>query len=163
MITMEKIDYVISVTGESYEKVRRALLDANGDVDTAISMIREHRQMEFNMDEETEDYYSKGFEEGTKRSGSTWDHVENFAEEIIEAVKEIWNKGNASRLVIEDDGKTILSISLTISAIGIILAPLASLLGLSAAIVSKYTFTIILDNGDTIDLKEYIKAKKTKN
>lgn len=39
MITMEKIDYVISVTGASYGEVREALLTADGDVDKAIRLL----------------------------------------------------------------------------------------------------------------------------
>ena len=39
MITMEKIDYVISVTGASYGEVREALLTADGDVDKALRLL----------------------------------------------------------------------------------------------------------------------------
>ena len=41
MINMTKIDYVINITGASYDIVRKALLDSDGDVDVAISYIRE--------------------------------------------------------------------------------------------------------------------------
>ena len=77
----------------------------------------------------------------------------------MEAVKEIWRKGNASRLVVENKGETVLSLSLTTSAIGMLLALPASLLGLSAAYIYDYSFKIIMDNGEVIDVKEYLKDK----
>ncbi|MDO5713424.1 MAG: DUF4342 domain-containing protein [Tissierellia bacterium] len=158
MITMEKIDYVISVTGENYENVRKALLDANGDVDEAIEILRGNRQKVYK-----EDAYQEGYQEGKKqedKSAGLGNHLENFVDEIIDAIKEIWNKGNASKLIIEDEGKTVLSLSLTVSAIGIVLSPLVALIGVSAAVISKYDFKVIMDTGEVIDLKEYIKSKK---
>ena len=46
MITMEKIDYVISVTGASYGDVREALLSADGDVDKAIRLLMGEEKVE---------------------------------------------------------------------------------------------------------------------
>ncbi len=54
MITMEKIDYVISVTGASYGDVREALLSADGDVDKAIRLLM--------GEEKTEDEKTEGFD-----------------------------------------------------------------------------------------------------
>lgn len=162
MITMEKIDYVISVTGESYAEVRRALLDANGDVDEAIDLLRGRRQEIYQEEVSDKEAYQQGYEEAKKEKEESGfaNQLENFADEIVDAIKEIWNKGNASKLVIENNGKTVLSLSLTVSAIGIVIAPVASLIGVSAAVISKYDFKIILDTGEEIDLKEYIKNKK---
>ena len=39
MITLESIDYVINMTGASYDDVRVALLEADGNVDKAIKLI----------------------------------------------------------------------------------------------------------------------------
>ncbi len=59
----------------------------------------------------------------------------------------------------ENKGETVLSLSLTTSAIGMLLALPASLLGLSAAYIYDYSFKIIMDNGEVIDVKEYLKDK----
>ena len=42
MINMTKIDYVINTTGASYDIVRKALLDSDGDVDEAIKHINKY-------------------------------------------------------------------------------------------------------------------------
>ncbi|EFI42347.1 DUF4342 domain-containing protein [Peptoniphilus sp. oral taxon 386] len=141
MITMEKIDYVMDVTNSSYDVVRRALLDSDGDVDLAVDIIR------------------KSVDTSSKKSKDTIDF-----EDIKDAIKEIWNQGNANKLVVKKDGDIVLSLSLTVSALGIILAPVAALVGVGAGIVNDYEFKIILSTKEEIDIKEYIKCKsKTKN
>ena len=162
MINMTKIDYVINITGASYDIVRKALLDSDGDVDVAISYIREGKY-DVNIDpsrvyENEEEKESDP--KGERKTGRKYvDDVINYLDEILEAIKEIWRKGNASRLLVENKGETVLSLSLTTSAIGMLLALPASLLGLSAAYVYDYSFKIIMDNGEVIDVKEYLKDK----
>lgn len=162
MINMTKIDYVINITGASYDIVRKALLDSDGDVDVAISYIREGKY-DVNIDpskvyENEEEKESDP--KGERKTGREYvDDVINYLDEILEAIKEIWRKGNASRLLVENKGETVLSLSLTTSAIGVLLALPASLLGLSAAYVYDYSFKIIMDNGEVIDVKEYLKDK----
>ena len=162
MINMTKIDYVINITGASYDIVRKALLDSDGDVDVAISYIREGKY-DVNIDpskvyENEEEKESDP--KGERKTGREYvDDVINYLDEILEAIKEIWRKGNASRLLVENKGETVLSLSLTTSAIGMLLALPASLLGLSAAYVYDYSSKIIMDNGEVIDVKEYLKDK----
>ena len=162
MINMTKIDYVINITGASYDIVRKALLDSDGDVDAAISYIREGKY-DVNIDpsrvyENEEEKESDP--KGERKTGREYvDDVINYLDEILEAIKEIWRKGNASRLLVENKGETVLSLSLTTSAIGMLLALPAALLGLSAAYVYDYSFKIIMDDGEVIDVKEYLKDK----
>lgn len=162
MINMTKIDYVINITGASYDIVRKALLDSDGDVDVAISYIREGK---YDANIEASRVYENEKEKesdshGERKSSKDYvDDVIKYLDEILEAVKEIWRKGNASRLLVENKGETVLSLSLTTSAIGMLLALPASLLGLSAAYIYDYSFKIIMDNGEVIDVKEYLKDK----
>ncbi|WP_277218677.1 DUF4342 domain-containing protein [Peptoniphilus vaginalis] len=162
MINMAKIDYVINTTGASYDIVRKALLDSDGDVDVAISYIREGKydvNIEPSRVYESEEEKDSDSHKEKKSSKDYVDDVINYLDEILEAVKEIWRKGNASRLLVENKGETVLSLSLTTSAIGMLLALPASLLGLSAAYIYDYSFKIIMDNGEVIDVKEYLKDK----
>ena len=162
MINMTKIDYVINITGASYDIVRKALLDSDSDVDVAISYIREGK---YDANIEPSRVYENEKEKesdshGERKSSKGYvDDVIKYLDEILEAVKEIWRKGNASRLLVENKGETVLSLSLTTSAIGMLLALPASLLGLSAAYIYDYSFKIIMDNGEVIDVKEYLKDK----
>ena len=54
MITMEKIDYVISVTGAEYIVVRDALLASDGDVDRAVRLIMGEEKKEESFEEKAD-------------------------------------------------------------------------------------------------------------
>ncbi|MBP2025275.1 DUF4342 domain-containing protein [Peptoniphilus stercorisuis] len=140
MITMEKIDYVMNITGASYEVVRVALLDADGDVDRAIKIIMHSVVIPEKKEDEKKDFI-------------------NF-DEIKNAIKEIWDKGNASKIIVSKDDEIVLSLPLTVSALGLVLAPLAALVGAGVVLVTDYDFKVIMDSGEIIDLKEYINIKK---
>jgi hypothetical protein len=83
------------------------------------------------------------------------------AQDIFDAISEIWRKGNASSLEIEKNGKSVLNISLTVGTIGLLLAPVASLIGIGAALITEYTIKITLDNGTVIDVNEFVMTRKT--
>ena len=83
------------------------------------------------------------------------------AKDILDAIKEIWNRGNASHLEIEKGGKSIFRISLTWGTIGLILAPVAALIGIGAALITDYVVTITLDNGTVINVNEFAIKHKT--
>ena len=78
-----------------------------------------------------------------------------LAQDIIDAIKEIWKMGNASRLDIEKEGRSVLSISLTVGTIGLVLAPVAALIGIGAALITEYTIKITLNNGKVININEF--------
>ena len=138
MITMEKIDYVMNVTHVPYEVVRKYLLECDGDVDLAINKIRE----------EYDDITHETSSENKKEFVSF--------EDIKNAIHDIWIKGNASKLVVEKNGEIVLSLPLTVSALGVVLAPFASLIGTGVVLIDDFDFKIILKDGKEIDIKDYI-------
>lgn len=100
-------------------------------------------------------------ENGTEKNRSG--HTIPEADDIIEAIKEIWKRGNASRLDIEKDGRSVLSVSLVVGAIGFVLVPVAALIGIGAALITEYTVKITLDDGTVINVNEFaITRKQTK-
>jgi len=78
-----------------------------------------------------------------------------LVQDIIDAIRDIWKRGNASRLDIEKGGKTVLSVPLTVGTIGVVLAPVAALIGVGAALITEYKITITLDNGTVVDVNEF--------
>ena len=140
MITLEAIDRVMAATGASYYRVREALLEADGDADAAINALRAEEAPEG----ESED-----------AAGEPSTDANAMLDDIVSSIKEIWRTGNASSLIIEKQGKQILNLSLTISALALLVAPLVVLLGLGAALVTEYTIKVIMKNGDVIDVREY--------
>jgi len=140
MITLEAIDRVMEATGASYDRVREALLGADGGVDAAINSLLAEEAPEG----EPED-----------AAGGPSTDANALLDDIVSSIKEIWRTGNASSLIIEKQGKQILNLSLTISALALLVAPLVVLLGLGAALVTEYTIKVIMKNGEVIDVREY--------
>ena len=89
MINMTKIDYVINITGASYDIVRKALLDSDGDVDVAISYIREGK---YDANIEPSRVYENEKEKesdshGERKSSKDYvDDVIKYLDEILEAL-----------------------------------------------------------------------------
>lgn len=168
MINIEKIDYVMEQTGAQYEAVRTALIISDGNVEKAINFI------ESNQTGKISDKSTVGEGKNHGDDGDSWEKqydakrnkqnpIGAFAQDIIDTIQEIWEKGNASNLVIEKEGKTILSLSLTVSTIGLVIAPVAAIIGLGAAFITEYSIKIIMDSGEVVDVNmEAVKRKMRK-
>ncbi|MDY3118982.1 MAG: DUF4342 domain-containing protein [Peptoniphilus sp.] len=155
MITMEKIDYVISVTGASYGDVREALLTSDGDVDKAIRLLMGEEKVE----EEKKDGFDFKNAKKTKVEDIS-DSISNFGDELIDAIKEFWEKGNATKLVVMDEkDEVILNVSMNLGAIWTVIAPVAALMGVGIGLLSRWEFYIYLDDGKVINVKDYITNK----
>jgi hypothetical protein len=127
-IDIEKVDEVMNRTGAEYHEVRRALLETDGDVDQAVAYLTGRKEAE-----------------GSRKKD--W----------RKAVEEIWEKGNASYLLVEKRGENLLRIPLTVGAVGIVLAPVAAIVGFGAAWITEYTIKIVMDDGEVININERIK------
>ena len=65
-----------------------------------------------------------------------WDEYKVQGEELLAKVKELVHEGNIRRVVIENDGRTILEIPLTLGVVGALLLPMAAAVGAVAAVVT---------------------------
>ncbi len=129
-IDLEKVDVVRERTGVSYKEAKDALEEHGGDVVEAIIAVE-------------------------AKHGHKWMNTMSSAgNEILENLKYIIQKGNVSRVVLKRDGEILLNIPVTAGAIGVILAPVAALLGVSAAIATKTTIEIVKNNGEVVDIRE---------
>ncbi len=127
---LEKVDIIRERTGVSYKEAKEALEKSNGDVVEAIVSIEEQ--------------YGKNWMDSMSIAGN----------EVIEKLKEIIKKGNVSRIMLKREGEVVLNVPVTAGAVGVILAPIVSLLGVSAAIATKTTIEIVKTNGDIVDINE---------
>jgi hypothetical protein len=88
--------------------------------------------------------YIYGFEGETMDQNST--RTEEFqinGDEIISKLKELLHEGNIRRITIKnEEGKTIVDIPLTISVVGILLAPQLAAIGAIAALVTRCTLVV---------------------
>ena len=66
-----------------------------------------------------------------------WDEYKVKGEELLAKVKELVHEGNIRRIVIENDGKTVVEIPVTLGVVGALLLPMAAAIGAIAAVVTE--------------------------
>mgnify|MGYP004571735737 CR=1 FL=1 len=143
-ITIEAIDQVMErVPGATYAEVREALIKSDGDVIDAIILLQENST-------EKENKKKKTFEEVFGKD----------SDKIKEEITELLRKSNVIRIVIEKNGKIIMNIPITVGVVGVVFAPILTLIGLSASVLAKYRIKIENeDEGTIVDLGEFSEEK----
>ena len=129
MITLEKIDQVVERTGVSYQEAKDALESCNANVVEAIIFIEKQKEEE-------------------KGSGSM------RASDLLETLREFIRRGNVSRVIVSDKENVLLNIPVTIGAVGVILAPVAAVIGVGAVIFTNLNISILDHKGETIDINK---------
>lgn len=144
-ITIEAIDQVMErVPGATYAQVKEALMKCDGDVVDAIILLQDNST-------ETED----------KKDKRTFEDVfGKDSEKIKEDITELLRKSNVVRIVIEKNGKIIMNVPISVGVIGVVFAPILSLIGLSASVLAKYKIKIENEEeGTAVDLGEFSEEK----
>ncbi len=130
-ITLEKIDTIRSRTGVTYRQAKDALEKHNGDVVEALIDLEENQ---------------KSFGQNIS------ENITNTADTIMEKLKEALKKGNVTKIVVKKDGNTIMNIPVTAGAIGTILSPPVTAIGLTSALATKCTIEIVKENGEVVNI-----------
>lgn len=146
-ITIESIDQVMErVPGATYAQVKEALLKCDGDVVDAIILLQDN---------------STGA--GEKKDKKTFEDVfGKDSDKMKEEITELIRKSNVVRIVVEKNGKVIINLPITVGVVGVVFAPILSLIGLSASVLAKYRIKIENeDEGTTVDLGEFSEEKLT--
>ena len=144
-ITIEAIDQVMDrVPGVTHAEVKEALIKCDGDVVDAIILLQNNSTNEENI-----------------KSKKTFEDVfGKDSEQIKEEIKELIRKSNVIRIVIEKNGKIIMNIPITAGVVGVVFAPILTLIGLSASVLAKYRIKIENeDEGTIVDLGEFSEEK----
>lgn len=71
-----------------------------------------------------------------------WEELRVAGSDVVERIKELIHQGNIRRIVIRQDGKTVMELSLTWAAIGTLLAPILAAVGAFAALASDCTIVV---------------------
>ena len=144
-ITIEAIDQVMDrVPGVTYAEVKEALIKCDGDVVDAIILLQNNSTNEENI-----------------KSKKTFEDVfGKDSEQIKEEITELIRNSNVIRIVIEKNGKIIMNIPITAGVVGVVFAPILTLIGLSASVLAKYRIKIENeDEGTIVDLGEFSEEK----
>jgi DNA-binding Lrp family transcriptional regulator len=63
-------------------------------------------------------------------------------EEVLGKVKELLHEGNIRRIVIKQDGRTVMELPLNLAIVGVVLAPVLAAVGAFAALVSDCSIVV---------------------
>ncbi|XVG99704.1 DUF4342 domain-containing protein [Eubacteriales bacterium KG127] len=129
-ITLEKIELVKDRTGVSYREAKDALEKSGGNVVDAIISI-----------EDSVNKQSQSKKEAKK-------------EDLIEKLKNIVAKGNATKILVKKGDDVVLNLPVNAGIIGTVVAPWGMVAGLVAAFGFKYKIEVVKDDGSTIDISE---------
>jgi len=114
---LAKIDTLRERTDLSYAEAKRLLTETNWDVVEALVLA----------------------EEENKDSTSAW-MVKGS--ELLEAIRHIVRRGNASRIRVMQGEKVILDVPITAGVVAAIIAPWATGLGVAACVLSRCTMEV---------------------
>ncbi len=130
---MDIIDEIVKRTDATYSEAKEAYEKADEDLLNAIIYLEE---------------------KNGKKSFSD--------DDVIEELKKLVNEVNATKVIVTKGEETVLNLPITAGAIGLILAPLLSIGGLTVAMLSKYEITIISKDGKKYNLNKKFEESKKK-
>ena len=134
MENLEKIDTIRERLGVSYEKANQALQEANGDIVAALIKL-EKEQKDSGKDTRTDFIHVKG-------------------QELVGKIREIVKEGNANKIVVKNNEKTLAEIPVTAGVVSLAIFPYLTLLAGAAAMYKDYTLEIDKENKNTNTNKE---------
>lgn len=129
--TLKKIDEILKRTNTDYSTAKEALEAANGDVIEAIIIIENQ---------------NKGYSSSSNNRG----------EQIMNQLKDILAKGNATKLTIKKNNEVIINIPITAGLVGALIAPFLSAAGITVALLAKCSVEITQTDGKVIDLGQKV-------
>lgn len=71
------------------------------------------------------------------------EELESLGEQVLERVRELIREGSVQRIVIKQEGRTIIEIPLTFGVVGVFLAPTLAATGLLSALMAKCSIEVI--------------------
>ena len=63
-------------------------------------------------------------------------------EQLVDAVRQLLREGNVRRVVIKQDGRTVVEFPLTVGVIGTVFAPVLAAVGALAAVLTECTIEV---------------------
>ncbi len=140
-ITIEMVDQVLDrLPYATYKEAREALIKTDGNVLDAIIYIESGQK-------------DMGFENRKESIRRFGENISQESEKIRGQLGDLFKKTTVVRIIVEKEGKVMLNIPLTIGVLGVAAMPVLSLLGLSAAVLSKYSVLITDEaSGESVDM-----------
>lgn len=130
---LQKIDGILKRTNATYAEAKQALDDANDDVLEAVILIENKKS-------------SQSFQSSSKQKG----------DQILDQIKNVISRGNATKISIKKNNETIINIPITAGLIGALISPFLAAAGVTTALLTQCSVEITQDDGNVIDLNQKV-------
>ena len=91
-----------------------------------------------------------------QRSGYNIEELQVMGEQLLTRIKELVHEGNVRRIIIKQEGNTILEIPLTFGIAGVLLVPVWAAIGVLGALLAQCSIEVVRSESPT---EEIPKAK----
>ncbi|GCE13156.1 DUF4342 domain-containing protein [Tengunoibacter tsumagoiensis] len=78
-----------------------------------------------------------------QKQGYSIEELQVVGEQLLSKVKELVHEGNVRRIILKQDGRTILEIPLTIGVAGVVLAPIWAAIGVLGALIAQCSIEVV--------------------
>jgi len=78
-----------------------------------------------------------------QRSGYNIEELQVMGEQLLSRIKDIVHEGNVRRIIIKQEGNTILEIPLTFGIAGVLLAPVWAAIGVLGALLAQCSIEVV--------------------
>lgn len=91
-----------------------------------------------------------------QRTGYGVEELQVMGEQLLSKVKELIHEGNVRRIIIKQDGRTLLEIPLAVGVAGVILAPVWAAIGVLGALIAQCSIEVVRSASPTDAVKEMV-------
>src|SRR5881398_2088792 len=71
------------------------------------------------------------------------DELQVMGEQLLSRVKELVHEGNVRRIIIKQEGHTIMEIHLTVGVVGVLVAPALAAIGAIGALIAQCSIEVV--------------------
>lgn len=93
-----------------------------------------------------------------QRTGYGVEELQVMGEQLLSKVKEVIHEGNVRRLIIKQDGRTLLEIPLTIGVAGVVLAPVWAAIGVLGALIAQCSIEVVRSESPVEGVKDAVQT-----
>src|SRR5438309_144208 len=94
-------------------------------------------------DNKEEHFMSQTDPNDVNQRPSYQEELQVMGEQLVSRVKELIHEGNVRRIIIKQEGHTIMEIPLTVGVVGVLLAPMLAALGALGALLAQCSIEVV--------------------
>jgi hypothetical protein len=82
------------------------------------------------------------------------EELQVMGEQLLSKVKELLHEGNVRRIIIKQEGRTIMEFPLTIGVVGVVAAPVLVAIGAVSALIAQCSIEVVRSETPTANVTE---------